>query len=54
MRHDASVHQTAPIYDQGARTSWKPIPKSPLSCPTIFFATSVESLSSSISRYVGW
>jgi hypothetical protein len=53
MRHDASVHQPAPSMTR-ERKSWKPIPKSPLSCPTIYLATSVELLSSSVSRYGGW
>jgi hypothetical protein len=53
MRHDASVHQTAPFMTR-ERKSWKPIPKSPLSCPTIYFATFAELRRSSISLCVGW
>jgi hypothetical protein len=53
MRHDASVHQPAPFMTR-ERKSWKPIPKSPSSCPTIYFATCVELRSDSTSRYAGW
>jgi hypothetical protein len=53
MRHDASVHQPAPFMTR-ERKSRKTVPKSPLSCPMIYFATSEELLSSSISHYVGW